>query len=274
MSSSAAAKCARTVITRPSDVCLLRTRSTPRVTCSSPQLRQRPSGFSSWFGASFRPSLSVGARQSERTGGVVSRVWPSNRIAVSRPPSVSKSTSVRSRVGVLAWRAALAAGGQRDLLPADREPLRCPAEIDRGLEVHGEERFLARRGLGVQPRDLDGLGLAGGDVGKAQRTVLHDLAVDRDLVAGAEPRDAGEVLHVAQADDAALEVALRRAHADRAREVPVLLQRGLRCAVGPDHAVDAEVHVVGLITEIAAVRGAGGAVGELSGGGRGPRTPR
>ena len=96
MSSSAAAKCARTVITRPSDVCLLRTRSTPRVTCSSPQLRQRPSGFSSWFGASLRPSLSVGARQSERTGGVVSRVWPSNRIAVSRPPSVSKSTSVRS----------------------------------------------------------------------------------------------------------------------------------------------------------------------------------
>ena len=43
----------------------------------------------------------------------------------------------------------------------------------------------------------------------------------------------------------------------------MLLQRGLRCAVGPDHAVDAEVHVVRLIAEVAAVRGTRRAVGEL-----------
>ena len=92
--------------------------------------------------------------------------------------------------------------------------------------------------------------------------MLHDLAVDCDLVAGAEPRDAGEVLHVAQANDATLQVALRRAHADRAGEVPVLLQRGLRCAVGPDDAVDAEVQIIRLIAKISAVRGTRGAVGE------------
>ena len=50
-------------------VCLrVSTTATRRVNASSPAPRHRPSGLRSWRSATFRPSLSVGARHSASCG--------------------------------------------------------------------------------------------------------------------------------------------------------------------------------------------------------------
>ena len=233
---------------------------------SSPRPRGRPTRRSAPAGrararSSARPnppmrSLSVGARQSERRGGLASRSWTSEPSASTATGGSAAASGRRRRRGAVV-----------DAHLADARPRSRPAPTARlggGREANGQPDLPAV-GLGAPPaRGSRPVARSPGPAsGRGELALVDDVAVDRDRERRPQPVEAGPVLVVPDRDLAARQrrsgVAATRTGAASALVLP---HRGLGRPVGPDQPSVHEVAVVGLVAEVAAIGPAGRAVGQ------------
>src|SRR5205823_6525160 len=134
---------------------------------------------------------------------------------------------------------------ERELCPADLEAPFGPGLVSSRGESDRQPRLAPVRRRDALPADELGLpGLARSHGRNADVPGCEDLPVERRLPARLEPAQVAPRLPVADLDPAPLDRSARRSHDRRRRDLPVLPEGGLRAAVGPDHAVDAEVPVV------------------------------
>ena len=142
------------------------------------------------------------------------------------------------------------AGRQRNLLPRHLVTGGSPGGCAPEKEPEVDEPFSAT--ASVDDVDPDRCAAARLDTEPRQRPLLDDRAVPCDLPRAAEGREVGEV---EAADDAkAAGAGVDRLDTHRLGQVLELEERRMRRTVGPDEAVRAEVRVVRLVAEVAAVR--------------------
>ncbi len=149
-----------------------------------------------------------------------------------------------------------------DLGPADFEPFGGPGTRRGGSEPDGQPRLAGLCG-GRPAGGHDRSGRARADLGHGQVAGCNLPSVRLEAPCGPQPGQVGEVLPVGQFDRARPGRLGRCGDLDRSRDLAVLEEGRLGRAIGPDQAVQAEVAVVGGVSEIAPVGPALCAVGKL-----------
>ena len=199
-------------------------------------------------------SLSVGARHRDSAGGAARSGWTDRVRRRRRAPSIGPSIGDLGprRSGPRAERDL-----ERAISDAGRGPRptrgRPPAGGQPGLAglVQVVRDALERHRRSSSPGPIDGRGYA--------RRSPRPRRRSRPPSRSPEPRQVGEVRLVRDDERPGPRV---EGDGHRRGERPVLPERRLRRPVRPDQAVGAEVAVVGLVAEVAAVGPAGRAVGQ------------
>ena len=212
-------------------------------------------------------SLSVGARQRLSSGGRPRRGMDEAPLVVEldRPVGIDHRLAEASR----------SAASRRTWSTDTSKAAGAQDESSRVRVRTVSQRSLAGSASGsCQRRDVHDRAAARRERRERQVAVRDDDPVVGHLPLGPQPGQVAEVLPVGDREAAAGGVLGAAFETDGPREVLVLPERGLRRAVREDEAVGAEVEVVRLVAEVAAVRPARRAVGHPLDAGRGPTTPR
>ncbi len=129
--------------------------------------------------------------------------------------------------------------------------LRRPRKRNPRTKSHGESTLCSRLKLCPVDRQRDLATGSRGNVESRQLPSLNPHAIDLDFE---RPREPAQILKIKSALDPNLPFAkVTRSDAHRLTKLLDLPHRGMRSAIGPHHAVDAEVRVVGCVCEIATI---------------------